>query len=94
MNEQQIMTILNPMITRIVKLSATDHSLSLETNLFEIGLDSLGVMELIVDIENQLHVVFDDDELSPELFERLSALVSLLVQKLLTVPQQQEAGAA
>lgn len=94
MNEQQIFMTLKPAIERVLKTGTAGRALSPETNLFNVGLDSLGVMELIVDIENQFNITFGDDELSPELFERLGTLVSMIADKLSKVSQQQEANAA
>lgn len=46
-----------------------------QANLFELGLDSLGVVRFITDIEQSLRIQLDTQELHADLFEDLSRLI-------------------
>jgi len=49
--------------------------------LFHLGLDSICLLELIVELEEKFNIVFEDDELVVENFQTLSALVSYIKGK-------------
>ena len=55
-----------------------DHTNLLETCL----VDSLGVLEVVLFLERELHVALEDEELVPENFQTLSALVAFVERKL------------
>jgi acyl carrier protein len=53
-----------------------------DSSLLELGLlDSFRTAELLTLIEDQFNVTIDDDEMIPENFETLNAIVSLLEAK-------------
>ncbi len=81
MNHHEVYESLIPSIKKVIKSNKLDDGLTMETNLFHVGLDSLGVMELLVEIENKFNIVFDDSELSPALFESLKCLVEKIASK-------------
>ena len=47
-----------------------------DDNLLEAGLDSMGIMRLVIFIEEEFNVSMPDDELAPENLESLSKIVS------------------
>ena len=49
-----------------------------DANLFELGLDSLRVMRLLVFIEQQLDVAIPDHEVTPERISSVSSLTELV----------------
>jgi acyl carrier protein len=49
-----------------------------DANLFQIGLDSLRVMRLLVFIEQRLKVAIPDEEVTPESIGTVSALLRLI----------------
>lgn len=49
-----------------------------EENLFEAGLDSMGVMRLILFIEEHCQVVIPDSEVTPENLQNLNAIVACI----------------
>jgi len=51
-----------------------------DANLFELGLDSLRLMQLLVYIEDHLKVKLPDEEVSPERMETVNALVGWIEQ--------------
>jgi acyl carrier protein len=54
---------------------AVDPSASLTADL---GIDSLAFMELLIDLENRLGIVFDDDRLSIEAFGKVGDLLEYI----------------
>jgi acyl carrier protein len=81
MTAQEALEAIKPSIEKAIKSNKLHDGLTMETNLFNAGLDSLGVMELLVDIENRFQIVFDDNELSPDLFERVGVLLDKILAK-------------
>ena len=47
-----------------------------DDNLLEAGLDSMGIMRLVIFIEDEIGVSLPDDELEPENLETLNKLAS------------------
>jgi acyl carrier protein len=53
-----------------------------ETNLLaDLGIDSIGVMELLTRVENQFNIVVDDVDVSPALVDSLNTLSDYIAQK-------------
>ena len=53
-----------------------------ETNLIaDLGIDSIGVMELLTRIENQFNILIDDADVSPDLVDSLDSLADYITQK-------------
>ena len=62
-------------------LSLTDEqieNLTLETDLFEIGLDSIIAIELIVHLESEFDILIDDDDLSMDNVRKISEIISFV----------------
>ncbi len=81
MTNEQVYLNLVPNLEKVIKTNDLSRSLTLTSNLFHLGLDSIGVMELLVSIENQFQITFADDELSPQLFESVGNLVNKITSK-------------
>jgi len=53
-----------------------------EINLIaDLGIDSIGVMELLTRVENQFNILIDDADVSPCLVDSLNTLADYIVQK-------------
>jgi len=53
-----------------------------ETNLVaDLGIDSIGVMELLTRVENQFTILIDDADVSPDLVDSLNTLTDYIAQK-------------
>jgi acyl carrier protein len=53
-----------------------------ETNLIaDLGIDSIGVMELLTRVENQFQILIDDGDVSPALVDSLDTLSAYIAQK-------------
>lgn len=60
----------------ILGLGADTPALDDAANLFELGLDSLGVVRFVVDIEAALQIRLSTETLRAEHFERLERLIT------------------
>ncbi|OQZ03203.1 MAG: hypothetical protein B6D35_00105 [Candidatus Brocadia sp. UTAMX2] len=47
-----------------------------------LGLDSVGVLELVVGLEQEFSIMFDDSEMNIELFENIGSLTNYINKKL------------
>ena len=76
-------------ISRIISLSIIPESpqkedITAATPLLSAGLslDSVATLELVVQIEDEFRVTFDDEELSVELFKTVGSLADAVTRKL------------
>ena len=71
-------------ITERLKLNEDMGKISQDTPLIGkgLGLDSIGILELVVGLEQAFNISFDDSELSIELFENVGSLTSYVNKKL------------
>ncbi len=69
---------------KIVTDTGKEGGLKADTPLLSSGLnlDSVAVLELVVEVENQFGITFDDDDLSVELFRNVGSLTSAVEKKL------------
>lgn len=59
--------------------------ISSSSNIIEdLNFNSYQFIELIVNIENELHISFDDEDLDIDKFENLATFVKLLMEKYLS----------
>lgn len=82
-------TIINTTEDRVKKVIAERLTkdikrISLDTSLLGkgLGLDSIGILELVVGLEQEFDISFDDTELNIELFENIGSLVKHIDKKL------------
>lgn len=68
-------------VEKLLSSTGSCGEITKESDLFQHGLDSLSVMQLLVELEGQFNIVFNDDELSPELFEKASHLAERILFK-------------
>ena len=69
---------------KIVTDTGKEGAIKAETPLLSSGLnlDSVAVLELVVEVENQFGVTFEDEDLSVELFSSVGSLASAVEKKL------------
>lgn len=72
-------------ITDRLKLNVNTEKISKETPLIGkgLGLDSVGVLELVVGLEQEFDIMFDDSEMNIELFENIGSLTNYVSSKLI-----------
>ncbi len=56
-------------------LGGSHQTIDEDTRLTSLGFDSMGVVQLIVEIEGSLHVTFREDDLTPAAFSTIGSLV-------------------
>jgi acyl carrier protein len=71
-------------ILKRLKLNLRVENMTLDTPLIGkgLGLDSMGILELVVGLEEEFKIFFDDSELTIELFENIGNLTSHIIEKL------------
>lgn len=67
-----------------VKRSLNSADIVRETSLIGkgLGLDSVGILKLVVNLEEEFNIVFAESELSIEIFENIGSLVNYISKKL------------
>ncbi|MCA3242307.1 MAG: acyl carrier protein [Rubrivivax sp.] len=73
---------LRRIVIDVLKLDPTATVINDETNLYELGLESLNVVELLTQLEMTFDITIDVDDLSAELFGRFGTLVEFSQRKL------------
>lgn len=73
---------LRRIVIEVLKLDPTATSIDNETNLYELGLESLNVVELLTQLEITFDITIDVDDLSAELFGHFGTLVEFSQRKL------------
>lgn len=69
-------------VSSILRIDPAGATFTDETNLYELGLESLNVVELLTQIEIAHDVTIDVEDLSAELFTRFGTLVAFVKGKI------------
>lgn len=72
---------LKSLFLKVVKSPLPPASVTASTNLYELGLESMNVVELLTDIEAEWGIVFDIEELNAELFSAFGRLAAFVESK-------------
>ena len=83
-NSAEIENRIKTVIKKRLKLKVKMGELSKDTPLIGkgLGLDSVGVLELVVGLEEEFNIMFEDSEISIELFENIGSLANYINEKL------------
>lgn len=73
---------LKDIVLKVLRLEIPASTLNEQTNLYELGLESLNVVELLVDIEAAFDIVIDVEDLNGEMFAVFGSLVEFVQGKL------------
>ncbi len=76
---ERIVNILEPWVSDIETLDQLDDQTDL---IAELGMDSVGILELILQIEKVFGIIIDNDELDSRLFGRIGNLIEMIDGKL------------
>ncbi|CAG7659187.1 acyl carrier protein [Paenibacillus allorhizosphaerae] len=68
--------------SKVKELLQVDGNIQLDQDLTSIGLDSMRSVGLIVDLETQYNISFNDDELLTENFSTINKIVERVQSKL------------
>ena len=77
-----VMSTLKEIVLKVLKLEIPASALNEQSNLHELGLESLNVVELLVDIEAAFGIVVDVEDLNGEMFTVLGRLAAFVQGKL------------
>ncbi|KFE69496.1 hypothetical protein DB31_6471 [Hyalangium minutum] len=72
---------LRQVVLEVLKLDISPRELSGDTNLYELGLESLNVVVLLTSIEKAFDIVIDVEDLSADLFSRWDDLAAFVESK-------------
>ena len=81
LTEQDIAAALRDVVLNVLQLDLPKDAITLETNLHELGLESMNVVELLADIEARFDITIDVEDLSAALFSRFGNLVEFVQRK-------------
>ncbi|MFI0898194.1 phosphopantetheine-binding protein [Streptomyces sp. NPDC020983] len=73
-----LVSVVTGAVRRCAKLLEPGDEVHPDQPLLELGLDSPGLVELIVLLEEELDILIPDDQLTPEVFESVSSIVRAL----------------
>ncbi|WP_297142019.1 acyl carrier protein [uncultured Eubacterium sp.] len=66
------------LVNELKKYMQLNSNITLNQNLFDIGLDSLSLISLIIDIENNYKFEFDDSDMVLEKFSTIESIIKLV----------------
>lgn len=81
-NTADISQTLKACLAGLAQGSAESDLVHEDTNLFDVGIDSMNMTELVLRIEERFGLMLMPEELSAELFTRFSRLVDFIQRKL------------
>lgn len=67
---------------RVLRIDPTDVRITAESNLFDLGIESLSVVELLTEVESAFDITIDTEELSEGLFTRFETMVAFVQSKI------------
>jgi len=73
---------LREIIIAVLKLDLAPSAITPATNLHELGLESMSVVELLTQVEIAFDIVIDVEDLSVELFTRFDTLLGFISAKI------------
>lgn len=78
---QDIKTTLRDLLVSTLRLQIAPSDIG-ETGLIaQLGIDSLGTLEILTRIENTFHIIVDDTDVSPALVDSLDTLAAYIAAK-------------
>jgi len=79
--KEQMVVFLRRTIANLTENPLLEQQLEEDQNLQSVGMDSLQIMNLVVEIEMKSNIEFDDDELVMDNFETIHAITSQIGKK-------------
>lgn len=78
----EVVATLQKIVLRVLPLGIPPSRITAESNLYELGLESLSVVELLTELERAFDIIIEMEDLSPELFAHFGTLVEFTQAKL------------
>ncbi|KOP65270.1 hypothetical protein AMS62_08435 [Bacillus sp. FJAT-18019] len=80
--EQQIQSFLKDRICELLERPGLSDELTIDTQLSEVGMDSVMLVNLMVHIEQHYQIFYEDDELLAENFATIQIITDKIQEKL------------
>lgn len=81
LTQQDIADQLRDAVLNVLQLDLPKDAITLETNLHDLGLESMNVVELLTEMEARFDITIDVEDLSATLFSRFGNLVDFVQRK-------------
>lgn len=81
LTQQDIADQLRDAVLTVLQLDLPKDAITLETNLHDLGLESMNVVELLAEMEARFDITIDVEDLSATLFSRFGNLVEFVQRK-------------
>ncbi|RTL31991.1 MAG: acyl carrier protein [Burkholderiales bacterium] len=81
LTQQDIADQLRDAVLTVLQLDLPKDAITLETNLHDLGLESMNVVELLAEMEARFDITIDVEDLSATLFSRFGNLVDFVQRK-------------
>ena len=73
-----VATTLRDLIVEVLELEIPPSAISDETNLFDLGIDSLAVLRLVMAVQDKFGIEIPETSLDASMFERFGNLVQVV----------------
>ena len=80
-NSDEIANQLKQILLDVLRLDIPLEAIKDQTNLYDLGLESLNVVELLTDAETEFDIIVDVEDLSEDLFARFGNLRRYIQEK-------------
>lgn len=74
-NNNQLHTEVFEIVASLLNKEVSDMRLSMETNLLELGINSVDYIRIVVALESKLNIEFDDEDLNYERFNTIDDII-------------------
>lgn len=81
LTQQDIADQLRDAVLTVLQLDLPKDAITLDTNLHDLGLESMNVVELLAEMEARFDITIDVEDLSATLFSRFGNLVDFVQRK-------------
>ena len=71
----------------VLNLEIQSHQIQDDTNIFELGADSMSIVELLFQLEAEFDLRFDESKLNVDIFKRFGDLVAFVDEQIKSRPQ-------
>lgn len=72
---------LTKIVLDVLRLDIAGFTLKNDSDLFELGLESIGVVELLSDLEREMNILVDVEDVTGELFSKFENLIEFVKRK-------------
>lgn len=78
---ESLKTALREILVEILRLSIAPGQIGESDLVAQLGIDSIGLMEILIRVENQFHITVEEEEISPSLVNSLETFAGYVKKK-------------